>query len=581
MAKSTSKSAAKAAKAAAAPASIVDQIKAKSSSTATDESSKKKDKKEKKEKKDKKKAKAGDLEPAAEDESAPAKKDKKDKKRKASSDADADTPAAAAATKKSRSNANANGEWTYTEHPDVASMPLSDVQTYYESNQMTLEGHDGECFRPVQQFAHTGLPAAIMNVFTGFSQPTPIQAAAWPIALRNRDLIAIAETGSGKTLGFTVPALVHVQNQKLRDAAKPRKSNQPAVLVVLPTRELAMQVADVVSESGAHSGVRGAVVYGGVPKREQLATLTARGGADIVVGTPGRLVDLAITDNGALDLSRVSLVVLDEADRMLDLGFEKDIRALLGAVRAVGDRQTLMFSATWPMGVRTLAAEFLRDPVKLTIGDDELAASANVTQIVEVMKDSEATHPRGKERRLLDLLAKYHKPKKAKVLVFALYKKEAQRIEDAVRRAGYNVVGIHGDKAQAQRTQALGQFRDGSAPVLVATDVAARGLDIPAVEYVINVTFPLTIEDYVHRIGRTGRAGRSGIAHTLFTAQDKSHAGELVNVLRQANQTVPQDLLKFGTTVKKKEHKAYGAFFKEVDPSVKATKITFDSDDDE
>ncbi|KAJ3364837.1 RNA-dependent ATPase [Allomyces javanicus] len=577
MAKSTSKSAAKAAKAAAAPASIVDQIKAKSESTAAaDESSKKKGKKEKKDK-DKKKAKAADPEPT--EEPATANKDKKDKKRKAASDADADTPAAAAATKKPRSNAN--GEWTYTEHADVASMPLSDVQTYYETNQMTLEGHDGECFRPVQQFAHTGLPASIMQIFTGFAQPTPIQAAAWPIALRNRDLIAIAETGSGKTLGFTVPALVHVANQKLRDAAKPRKSNQPAVLVVLPTRELAMQVADVVSESGAHSGVRGAVVYGGVPKREQLATLTARGGADIVVGTPGRLVDLAITDNGALDLSRVSLVVLDEADRMLDLGFEKDIRALLGAVRAVGDRQTLMFSATWPMGVRTLAAEFLRDPVKLTIGDDELAASVNVTQIVEVMKDSDATHPRGKERRLLDLLAKYHKPKKAKVLVFALYKKEAQRIEDTVRRAGYNVVGIHGDKAQAQRTQALGQFRDGSAPVLVATDVAARGLDIPAVEYVINVTFPLTIEDYVHRIGRTGRAGRSGIAHTLFTAQDKSHAGELVNVLRQANQTVPQDLLKFGTTVKKKEHKAYGAFFKEVDPSIKATKITFDSDDDE
>jgi ATP-dependent RNA helicase DBP3 len=394
---------------------------------------------------------------------------------------------------------------------------------------------------------------------------------SWPIALAKRDLIAIAETGSGKTLGFVIPALIHIQNLKKTETSRP--NNCPDALFILPTRELAMQVHQVAVESGAACDIRATCMFGGMPKEAQVHELTTKGGARIVVGTPGRLIDLAVNDE-SLNLSRVSVVVLDEADRMLDLGFENDVRTLLSLCQEKEKRQTLMFSATWPMSVRKLASEFLNNPVKLTIGDDELAASVNVTQIVEVMRDGDG---RAKERRLHELLKKYHNGKN-KILVFALYKKEAQKIEEFLRRLGFKVEGIHGDKVQAARTAALNQFRTGESPVLVATDVAARGLDIPAVEYVINLTFPLTIEDYVHRIGRTGRAGKKGTAYTLFTQLDKSHAGELVNVLRQSNQEVPEDLMKFGTTVKKKEHKAYGAFFKTVDPNVKATKITFDSD---
>ncbi|KAI9151171.1 RNA-dependent ATPase [Blastocladiella emersonii ATCC 22665] len=546
----------------AAVPSIVDRLKAKSDASAESSSSDKKDKSKKKDK-----------------------KEKKEKKRKADAEPEEAVPAPAAKKSKQANGsaaptASKSGQWTYSEHPEVEAMTIEEVQAYYESNNMTIEGHDGECFKPLANFAHTGLPKDILDVVASFDKPTPIQAASWPIALRKRDLIAIAQTGSGKTFGFTMPALIHVRNTLANPATAKRPNNAPVVLVVLPTRELAMQVHAVAEEAGKCCNMRSVCVYGGVPKYEQLSALTAHGGAHFVVGTPGRLVDMAVNDQ-SLDLSQVSLVVLDEADRMLDLGFEKDVRALLSACKDKKDRHTLMFSATWPTSVRKLAAEFLVDPVKLTIGDDELAASHTVTQVVEVLSDKMNNH-QGKERRLLDLLKKYQKGKAStKVLVFALYKKEAQRLEDALRRAGYNVEGIHGDKNQSVRTNALQRFRDGTSPILVATDVAARGLDIPNVEYVINVTFPLTIEDYVHRIGRTGRAGKKGTSHTLFTVTDKAHSGSLINVLRQANQEVPEDLLKFGTTVKRKEHSAYGAFFKDVDASAKATMIKFDNSDDD
>ncbi|KAI9219450.1 P-loop containing nucleoside triphosphate hydrolase protein [Blastocladiella britannica] len=549
----------------AAPPSIVAQIQANSGSS-DDSESKTQSKKDKKRKRETTTAAVVEEPEQAQEEVEEdlAPKPKKAKK--------AAAPASAAAVPKS-----ANGEWTFVERPEVANMEVETVQKYYEDHHMTIVGHDGECFKPLLEFDHAGLPTDVMGSLKGFDKPTPIQAASWPIALRNRDLIAIAETGSGKTLGFTIPALVHIKNTLL--APKKRAANAPVVLVVLPTRELAMQVHAVAEEAGKACNVRSVCVYGGMPKHEQAYALTAHGGAHFVVGTPGRLVDMAIND-GTIDLSQVSMVVLDEADRMLDLGFEKDVRALLSAAKDKNNRQTLMFSATWPVSVRKLANEFLVDAVKLTIGDDELAASHTVTQVVEVLADRD-NNGQYKERRLVQLLKQYQGNKKqTKVLVFALYKKEAQRLEDLLRRQGYTVEGIHGDKNQGSRTAALQRFRDGTAPIMVATDVAARGLDIPNVEVVINVTFPLTIEDYVHRIGRTGRAGKSGISHTLFTVTDKSHSGELINVLRQANQAVPDDLLKYGTTVKRKEHSAYGAFFKSVDTNVTATKITFDSDDE-
>jgi ATP-dependent RNA helicase DBP3 len=252
---------------------------------------------------------------------------------------------------------------------------------------------------------------------------------------------------------------------------------------------------------------------------------------------------------------------------VLKLGFEEAIRKIINRLPKL--RQTVMFSATWPTVIQKLANEFLNNPLKITVGSTDLSANNSIEQRVEVID------PKQKERRLAALLKEYH-DRKNRILIFALYKKEAVRLHQYVRQLGYNVGAIHGDMQQTDRMKSLQSFKDGTAPLLIATDVAARGIDIPNVEYVINVTFPLTVEDYCHRIGRTGRAGKKGISHTLFTVHDKSHSGALINVLRQADQPVPPELLKFGTTVKKKVDPNYGVFARDVDMSVKGTKIVFD-----
>uniref|UniRef100_M4BN34 RNA helicase n=1 Tax=Hyaloperonospora arabidopsidis (strain Emoy2) TaxID=559515 RepID=M4BN34_HYAAE len=452
----------------------------------------------------------------------------------------------------------------YTEGSETAKMTNDEVSAFHEANQMILSGN--AClYRPVLSFQDVTFDSKFMNTTKGFDKPTPIQSQCWPILASGRDIIGIAETGSGKTLAFALPGLIHI-------AAQPAVSSKfpgPRMLVVAPTRELAMQSSAVISEAGRKCGLKSVCIYGGVPKHTQKKAL--RDGVHVVVATPGRLKDLV--EERCCNLSKVTFVVLDEADRMLDEGFEKDIRAIIGSTHP--ERQIAMFSATWPQSIQKLAHEFLTDPVKVTIGSDELAASHNVTQLVEVIDD------RARDARVHALLQKYHSSRTNRVLLFVLYKKEADRVERLLQQRGWNCAAIHGDRSQQQRSEAVEQFKSGEVPLLIATDVAARGLDIPGVEYVLNYSFPLTIEDYVHRIGRTGRGGKKGTAHTFFTANDKSRAGELVNLLREGNQEVPTDLTKFGTHVKKKEHKMYGAFAKNIDVTKKATKITFGSDDDE
>lgn len=454
---------------------------------------------------------------------------------------------------------------TYSEHAATAAQSKSDVASLRESRATTIIGTN---LKPIREFVNSGFGPKLLQSCSGFATPSPIQSECWAPACSGEDVVGIAATGSGKTLAFGLPALAHCGAQIAAGVADGRT---PSVLVIAPTRELAVQISEVLENAGKPVGLTALCVYGGVPKHPQAKTL--RAGVNVLVATPGRLEDL-MNDNAAR-LHQVTFLVLDEADRMLDLGFEPHIRAIANKTRA--DRQTLMFSATWPPAIQRLASEFLSTPVRVTIGSADLSASHSVSQVIEVID------PRARDKRLQQLLQQYHDPKRTnRIIVFVLYKKEAARVEGMLKRAGWKAVAVHGDATQAARTAAVDSFKAGTVGLLIATDVAARGLDIPDVEVVINYSFPLTTEDYVHRIGRTGRAGKTGAAHTFFSGEsDKPRAGELINVLREAGQPVPEELLAFGTTVKKKESKLYGAHFKDVDFSQKATKMTFDDSDDE
>ncbi|KAK5946131.1 RNA-dependent ATPase [Knufia obscura] len=459
----------------------------------------------------------------------------------------------------------------YKQSAALTALPQTDIDTYLKSQNVSITDPQSTTLRPILAFNQ--LPTEILTTyksfFSKFETPSSIQSTSWPHLLSSRDLIGIAETGSGKTLAFGLPLVHRLSHLK--------KSKKIRAVVIAPTRELAIQVfeqIDALTRTLSPNKLKATCIYGGTNKDEQRRNLI---GCNIIVATPGRLKDFM--SDGTISLSKTRYLVLDEADRMLDKGFEDDIKHIISTMPSPTKRQTAMFTATWPKSIRELAATFMRDPVRITIGrdsgedgmadDGELRANPRIKQSVEVMDGYD------KQARLLQLLQK--QPRGERVLVFCLYKKEATRIEDFIRRNRFPVAGIHGDLAQAAREKSLKAFKENDVSILVATDVAARGLDIPNVKLVINVTFPLTAEDYVHRIGRTGRAGKDGTAITFFTEQDKGLAGGLVNVLKGAGQPVPGELMRFGTTVKKKQHEAYGAFGpKEGMEGLVATKKTFD-----
>jgi ATP-dependent RNA helicase DBP3 len=406
------------------------------------------------------------------------------------------------------------------------------VRAWWRDHGMQLSGNDAMRFKPVRTFEEMSatLTPEMLTCTREFERPTPIQSQTWPIAMSGRDMVGIAETGSGKTLSFVMPALVHIANQA-PVSTRPNEQG-PIVLVLSPTRELALQTAEVCETACASMRYRTVCLYGGVGKHSQRYAL--RNGIHIAIATPGRLLDLI--SEGRCTMNRVSYVVLDEADRMLDMGFERDIRAILGLTRR--DRQTLMFSATWPLPIQRLAGDFLNDPVKITIGSPELTINQRIQQIIDFMDDPDA-----RDERLNQILHQYHRGGNNRILIFVMFKKEAARVDRELRqRYGWRSQAIHGDLDQNERTRVLKSFRDGTRPLLVATDVAARGLDIPDVEYVINYSFPINIEDYVHRIGRTGRAGKQGVAHSFFTPNDRPRARDLIDVLRKAGQPIPSEL---------------------------------------
>ncbi|KAE9594875.1 putative RNA helicase [Lupinus albus] len=404
----------------------------------------------------------------------------------------------------------------FTGSSDVSG--LSQAELYCQQHEVTATGDNIP--PPFMSFDAAGFPPELLREIysAGFSNPTPIQAQTWPVALQGRDIVAIAKTGSGKTLGYVIPAFLLLR-QRHNNAL-----NGPTVLVLAPTRELATQIQDEVVKFGRSSRISCTCLYGGAPKALQLKELDR--GADIVVATPGRLND--ILEMKKINFGQVSLLVLDEADRMLDMGFEPQIRKIVNEIPP--RRQTLMYTATWPKEVRKIASDLLVNPVQVNIGNvDELAANKSITQYVEVVSQME------KQRRLEEILSQQERG--SKVIIFCSTKRLCDQLARSIGRS-FGAAAIHGDKSQGERDYVLNQFRSGKSPILVATDVAARGLDIKDIRVVINYDFPTGVEDYVHRIGRTGRAGATGVAYTFFSEQDWKHAGDLIKVLEGANQHV-------------------------------------------
>lgn len=409
----------------------------------------------------------------------------------------------------------------YHEHPNTANRSPQEVDAYRQANEITVKGR--EVHKPILHFEEGNFPDYILKAIQAqnYTTPTCIQAQGWPIALSGKDFVGIAQTGSGKTLGYILPAIVHINHQPYL-----QRGDGPIALVLAPTRELAQQIQQVASDFGKYSRVRSTCVFGGAPKGPQLRDIER--GSEICIATPGRLIDFL--EAGKVNLRRCTYLVLDEADRMLDMGFEPQIRKIIEQIRP--DCQTLMWSATWPKEVRSLAEDFLKDYIQINIGALQLCANHRILQIIDVCQETE------KEDKLMKLHQEILNEKENKTIVFAETKRKVDDLTRKMRRYGWPAICIHGDKTQQERDWVLNEFRSGRAPILVATDVAARGLDVDDVRFVINFDYPNCSEDYIHRIGRTARSNKTGTAYTFFTPNNSRQAKELISVLQEANQVV-------------------------------------------
>lgn len=400
---------------------------------------------------------------------------------------------------------------------------------------------------PVTTFADIDLgPAVNENIRRcKYVKPTPVQRHAIPISMAGRDLMACAQTGSGKTAAFCFPIIAGILNGPPPSGRPPRGSRTvyPVALILSPTRELSMQIHEEAKKFAYQTGLRVVVAYGGAPINQQLRELER--GVDILVATPGRLSDLL--ERARVSLSQVRYLALDEADRMLDMGFEPQIRKIVEQMDMprAGERQTMLFSATFPREIQRLAADFLSNYIFLAVG--RVGSSTDlIVQKVEYVPEND------KRSMLMDLIHAQNQNgiqgsqgKQPLTLVFVETKRGADALEDWLCRNGFPATTIHGDRTQQEREYALRSFRTGATPILVATDVAARGLDIPHVTHVINFDLPNDIDDYVHRIGRTGRAGKSGLATAFFNENNMSLARPLVELMQEANQTAPDWLVNY------------------------------------
>ncbi|KAI2663436.1 putative ATP-dependent RNA helicase DDX17 [Labeo rohita] len=441
----------------------------------------------------------------------------------------------------------------YSEHPEVHHMSQYDVEEYRRKKEITVRGSG--CPKPVTNFHQAQFPQYVMDVLLqqNFKEPTAIQAQGFPLALSGRDMVGIAQTGSGKTLAYLLPAIVHINHQPYLE-----RGDGPICLVLAPTRELAQQVQQVAYDYGKSSRIKSTCVYGGAPKGPQIRDLER--GVEICIATPGRLIDFL--EAGKTNLRRCTYLVLDEADRMLDMGFEPQIRKIVDQIR--------------------LAEDFLHDYVQINIGALELSANHNILQIVDVCMENE------KDNKLIQLMEEIMAEKENKTIIFVETKKRCDELTRRMRRDGWPAMCIHGDKSQPERDWVLSEFRSGKAPILIATDVASRGLvgktsrtsgpvcggpatqrerenwgragsapawrcwdraeDVEDVKFVINYDYPNSSEDYVHRIGRTARSTNKGTAYTFFTPGNLRQARDLVRVLEEARQAINPKLLQLVDT---------------------------------
>jgi ATP-dependent RNA helicase RhlE len=384
----------------------------------------------------------------------------------------------------------------------------------------------------MSEFQNLGLHERLLTAVRdqGYKTPTTIQARAIPVVLAGDDVLACAQTGTGKTAAFALPSLDHLMRG-------PRCGRDPRVLVLVPTRELAAQVGESFSAYARGTGLRTAVVFGGVPQSSQVRAL--RAGVDVVVAAPGRLLDLL--DQRLVSLGRIELVVLDEADRMLDMGFIHPIRKLLSAVPK--QRQTLMFSATMPTGIRELATQLLRNP-------RQIAVTPVASTVGTIAQDVYYVERGAKTDLLVQVLAA---PNTDRVLVFTRTKHGADRLALKLRRARIGTEVIHGNKAQGARQRALANFRSGTSRVLVATDVAARGIDVDHVSHVVNYDVPEEPESYVHRIGRTGRAGAAGVAISFCDHEERRHLHDIERLIKHKLRVVTHHSIGGGHAHKRRD----------------------------
>ncbi|KAM4729214.1 putative ATP-dependent RNA helicase DDX43 [Anableps anableps] len=421
----------------------------------------------------------------------------------------------------------------YTEAVSVSVLTPDEVSEWRKENNNIFvddikeEGEKRPIPNPCRTFleAFEPYPEIMENIErVGFVKPTPIQSQAWPVLLSGEDLIAIAQTGTGKTLAYLLPGFIHMDGQPVPRA----KRGGPGMLVLTPTRELALQI-EAECNKYSYKGYKSICIYGGGDRRGQINLV--RSGVDIVIATPGRLNDLQMND--LINLRSITYLVLDEADRMLDMGFEPQILKILLDIRP--DRQTVMTSATWPTGVRRLAKSYLKNPMMVYVGTLDLAAVNTVQQTLLIVQEEE------KKAYVFDFIRNMQP--QDKVLVFVGKKITADDLSSDMCLQGIAVQCLHGDREQSTREEALRDFKESLVRILVATDLASRGLDVHDITHVFNYDFPRNIEEYVHRVGRTGRAGRAGAAITLLTRDNWRMAPELISILERAGQDVPEELV--------------------------------------